>query len=171
MSEIIALVPRHYIGTAAEIAGITGVCGDTAYSSDTDVYYHWNGASWGAGGLSFYEPLDCATFYKSLGDFTRDGAFHPDGLDLSPILPVGTIAAKIRLDYCSNGVSHIAHIRQNATINNMESLLIKTPVANVDISRSKLINVDSDRLLDYFFHANTTQADLYVSGYMIRRCL
>ncbi|MBA7625532.1 hypothetical protein ES703_32963 [subsurface metagenome] len=171
MSHIISLLPRHFIGTAAEIAGITGVCGDTAYSSDTDVYYHWNGLTWGVGGISFYEPLDCAAPYKSLGDFTVDAAWHVDGLDLSGLLPVGTIAVNLRFLYCSGAAGNIGRFRQNATTNVESMLQAYLQAANKHVEKGRLIGIDSDRLLDYFINVGATTASLFVLGYVIRRCL
>lgn len=170
VTEII-LGHRHYIGTAAELGGITGVCGDTAYSTDLDVFSSWQGTLWVPGGCPFYVPLPVAAPVKVIGDFTKNGAYQVDDLNLSLVCPVGAIIARLRLHYKSNAAGHIGSIRTNAT-DNAESLLhIITQAANVDIMAIGEVNLDANRLLDYSFDANTTALNLFLLGYYVRRCL
>lgn len=171
MSNIITLARRHYTGTAAEIAGITGSCGDTAYATDTHVYYSWTGASWVVGGEPYFVErlVDKADFDKD--DFTCDDNWHNDGLDLSPIVPVGVILVKLGVYVKDDAANKGLSLRRDAV--NVENKLNTTCfVANVGVHKVEDISIDADRKLDYSAsNVVFTNINLTVLGWWMRRCL
>lgn len=171
MSKIITLFKRHYIGTAAEIAGITGVCGDTAYSTDTDVYYHWEGAAWLAGGIPYFVERLINVPDKQIGDFTTDGNLHVDGLDLSGIVPAGAFSVLLRVFLKDDAAgSYLNIIRDAAHSNN--AIEVRVHVANLGNTKVEQVSIDSNRFLDY--QTNNVvflNIDVTVLGWWIRECL
>ncbi|MBA7574842.1 hypothetical protein ES708_16657 [subsurface metagenome] len=100
-------------------------------------------------------------------DFTKDGAVHVDGLDLSGIVPVGAIAAGISWSFVCSAANKPGEIRRSATAT-YNRLKQQTQVANVPIYvPGARINIDSNRLLDYNFDATTTAISLVVDGWWI----
>ena len=171
MSHIISLLPRHYIGTAAEIGGITGVCGDTAYSSDTDVYYHWCGASWVVGGIPYFVERLATSPDKQVGDFTCNGNWHVDGLDLSAIVPAGAIAIVLRVELLDDAASTHFTVRRSAA-DTHNDIIAMISVANVSDNLREPISIASNRLLDYkASNVVITTIDLTVLGWWVPRCL
>ncbi|MBA7632076.1 hypothetical protein ES703_39618 [subsurface metagenome] len=171
MSKIISLLPRHYIGSAAEIAGITGVCGDTAYETDTDIYKHWCGAIWVTGGIPYYvERLTAAPDFQ-VGDLTVNGVWQVNGLDLSAIVPAGAFMVKLALTVLDDAANSIVTIRRDA-VNTSNCIIGTTFVANISNPKVEDISIESDRLLDY--HCSNlvfTAIDITVLGWWVQRCL
>lgn len=171
MSEIITLPHRHYIGTAAEIAGITGVCGDTAYETDTDIYKHWNGAAWVTGGEPYWVERLTGAVDKTAADLTEDGNWHVDGLDLSAIIPPGAIMAKIKITVADDAANSYVSLRRDA-VNDEHIITSRTHVANIPDTRVEDISLESNRLLDYRCAAVVfTSIAITVLGWWMRRCL
>lgn len=171
MSKIISLLPRHYIGTAAEIGGITGVCGDTAYSSDTDVYYHWQGSAWLAGGIPFFvERLTNSPDFTAV-NFTQDGNWHVDGLNLQPLVPAGAFRAELGFTVRDDAANSLFQLRRDAA-HAKNSISVRSFVANVTSDVIQSIALDADRLLDYNAAAVVfVNIDVTVLGWWMRRCL
>jgi len=168
MSNIISLPHRHHIGTAAEIAGITGVCGDTAYETDTHIYKHWNGLAWVVGGKPFYVPRSLTVPDFTQADLIMDGAYHVDGLDLSAIVPAGVVSIVVQLIIIDDAANQKIELRTNATTCNLNRVGAITQVSNLRTERIGLLLVDSDRLIDYLATANTTTISMFISGYYIQ---
>lgn len=171
MSNTISLQHRHYIGTAAEIGGITGVCGDTAYSTDTDIYYSWSGSAWLAGGEPYFVERLIGASDKQVGDFVTDGTWKVNGLDLSAIVPPGAIAVRIRLLVNDDAANSVVSLMRDAV--NVENFMsVKTHVANIPDSKTEEISIDTDRLLDYNgSNVAFVTINLTVLGWWMRRCL
>ncbi len=171
MSKIITVLPRHYIGTAAEIAGITGVCGDTAYETDTDIYKHWTGAVWLTGGIPYYvERLTNSPDFQ-VGDFTCNGNWHVDGLNLQPILPVGAFASRLRIELSDDAAATHFTVRRSAADGHNDIIAIVS-VANIPDNVREVISIDANRLLDYkASNVVITSCDVTVLGWWMCRCL
>lgn len=164
------MIPRHYIGTAAEIGGITGVCGDTAYETDTDIYKHWNGTAWITGGIPFHVDLFPNAVDIAIGGFTTNGVAQVDGIDLTGIVPVGTIGVDLRIHLLDDAVgSHLDIYHSAAAVETKHRCY--TQVANIDIEENFSLPISADRCLDYVAsNLVFTAIDLTVLGYTICRC-
>ncbi len=164
-------MPRHYIGTAAEIAGITGGAGDTAYSTDTDVYYHWCGASWVVGGIPYFVERLAANPDFNAGNFTCDGNPHANGLDLSVIVPPGAFVVLLSVGIADDVVGTWLDIMRNAAPT-QNKISTKILVANSTDSVLAPVSIDADRLMDYQASAVVFLGiEVTVLGWWIRRCL
>lgn len=171
MSSIISLNHRHHVGTAAEIAGITGVCGDTAYETDTDIYKSWNGSAWVTGGIPFYVERLATAVDVQLGALTINGAWQVDGLDLSGIVPAGAFSVVLAITVVDDAADSWFEIRRDA-VNVKNRIKVNTKAANISEEDIGPISIDSNRLLDYI-GANLvfTTIDITVLGWWMRRCL
>lgn len=110
-------------------------------------------------------PRDVNAADKTIANFGTSGSWQTDGLDLSGILPEGTTA----FDYTIRAKSYTASgeaflIRQSST-KSFNLAGVVTANSNDDVYQSGTINVDSNRLLDYYIDANVDEVDLVVTAY------
>ncbi len=126
----------------------TANIGDEYSATDTNVKYYWDGSAWVQFSDIVWEQRRVTTPDFSVGDFTLDNSFKVDGLDLSSILPVGVITAHIRTLARTTTDNKGFFLRTNGT-DDVNTIILRTQVANIIISSNDLIAIDSDRLLDY----------------------
>jgi len=169
MADVKVLARKHYSGADADKADVTGVIGDTYAGNDSGKFYYWNDAlsAWKTGlGYEYVERRAPASD-KQVGDFTTDGTWKVNGLNLSGPLPVGTKAAIIRLLAKDDAAGSEFEIRPNGVdVNNMHGLF--TQVANISVEKDFIIPVDPDRLFDYYgTNLVFITIDVTVVGYFI----
>lgn len=113
-----------------------------------------------------YVVRDATTIDKTLADFTTDGNWHVNGLDLSAIVPAGAIAVQLEIIVTDNALSHF-YIRRDAT-NTFNRLNTFVQVVNRTFARTGMIAINSDRLLDYLASNVTwTTIGVTVVGYVM----
>lgn len=96
-----------------------------------------------------YVPRAATGWDKNVGDFTTDGTWKIDGLDLSAIVPAGAVAVSLEVIIKDDAADSDFGVRQNAV--NLENLVFsRTQVANVNNSFRGIVAIDNNRLLDYF---------------------
>lgn len=99
-------------------------------------------------GFGRYVPRAAEAVDKGIGDFTADGNWHVNGLDLSGVVPVGAVAVVLRLSLRDDAAGSRLEIRQNVTAD--EAMLVQyTQVTNITIESHATLPIDGDRLLDY----------------------
>lgn len=151
MADVLEVKRKHYSGLDADKAGITGVLGDTYAANDSGKAYYWNDAlsAWKTGLGYEFVPRRAADIDKTLVDFTTDGNYKINGLDLSGIVPAGAVAVALKVALSDDAANSFFHIRTNATDSDENTLSSRTQVATITIYNNGVIPIDSDRLLDY----------------------
>lgn len=137
---------RHFTGLEADMASIPSpVLGDTFSASDSGKRYQHDGANWTK--LSYVDRRVAVDDFDE-GDFTTNGVWHADGLDLSAIVPSGAIAVDLKISLTDDAVDSFLTFRPNAVdISNV--LTVRTQVANINIQEFGRFPIDADRKLDY----------------------
>jgi len=97
-------------------------------------------------GFGRYVPRAAAVWDLQSANFTRDGNWHVDGMDLSSIVPVGAIAIVLQIEYAQTIPDSYLIFRQNDTklpirLNNQVGIQIN--------SFNVIMPIDADRLIDY----------------------
>jgi hypothetical protein len=97
-------------------------------------------------GFGRYVPRSAAVWDLQSANFTRDGNWHVDGMDLSSIVPVGAIAIALQIEYAQTTSDSYLIFRQNDTrlpirLNNQVGIQIN--------SFNVIMPIDADRLIDY----------------------
>lgn len=166
MADIIEVKRRFFHGLDADKPA-AGANGDRYYATDKNKLYYWTAGGWKTGlGYEFVELLSSAA-HKQVGDFTTNGVWQVNGLDLSAIVPAGAKAIVVHLNTKDDAVGSIMQLRRDA-VNVTNSFFVVTQVANIDIANIGFISVDSDRLIDYFgSNLAFTVIDLTVLGWFI----
>lgn len=167
MASVTTCKRNHWTGLDADKSGVSPTIGDTYAATDTLKLYYGNGSAWKTGLGYEFVPRNVTAWDKQVGDFTADGVWKVDGLDLSAIVPVGAVAVRLRLSVDDDAANSLMHIRQNAT-NVRNGLAVKTHVANIGNEGQGDVNIDADRLLDY--NASNlvfVSIDLAVLGWLI----
>lgn len=119
-------------------------------------------------GFGRYVPRDVAAVDFLVGDFTVDGAWHADGLDLSSIVTAGAIAVHLELALADGTAGLKGEIRGNATTKVQNTLNNRTQVSGLTTPYMQgIVNIDSNRLLDYFFDTGMDTIVLKVLGWFI----
>ena len=95
---------------------------------------------------SSFVPRSPAVWDLQSANFTRDGNWHVDGMDLSSIVPVGAIAIALQIEYAQTTSDSYLQFRQNDTklpirLNNQVGIQIN--------SFNVIMPIDADRLIDY----------------------
>lgn len=146
MAEIKEFRRRVFEGLDADKANVTGAIGDHYYATDTNIIYKWDGTRW-RGGYEYIERMVDTSDFTEV-DFTCDGNWHVDGLDLSGIVPAGAVAVKLRLALIDDAASSRLVLRRDAA--HGENIVdATTQVANIWVGRTEDISIDANRLLDY----------------------
>lgn len=170
MGEITEKRMRHYVGADADkdlIPADAKDPGDSFHANDTKKQYYWNGTDWKTGVGYEFVPRAVTALDFNTGNFTRDGAYHVDGLDLTGIVPVGTIAVHIELVIRATAANVFGGFRANATTKTYNRILPYTQVANITFSQEAFLYIDSNRLVDYIFDAQIDNIGVTIKGWMI----
>lgn len=142
--------------------------GDTALTEDKKKLYYWEGGAWKTGLGYEYVPRAVVAADFGLGDFTLDGAWHVDDLDLSAIVPADAVAVHLNIVARGNAASLTLNLRANATTKVSNTLYVTTQVANVTTFEAHgIVYVDSDRLLDTYASVGLNIAGVTVLGWFI----
>ena len=114
----------------------------------------------GGGGLIYYDRGDIAGHDWTLADFTRDNTWYD--LDLSGIIPAGTVLVRLLLAMVENGGSQYGQFRTNGYVNliNIENRI--TQVANVFFITTLWLYPDANGVIEYRF-SNAVWATINVS--------
>jgi len=97
-------------------------------------------------GFGRYVPRSAAVWDLQSANFTRDGNWHVDGMDISSIVPVGAIAIVLQIEYAQTTSDSYLIFRQNDTrlpirLNNQVGIQIN--------SFNVIMPIDADRRIDY----------------------
>lgn len=102
----------------------------------------------------------------ALGDLTADGDWHD--LDLSSIVPSGTISVSMHARLASATVSAQLHMREKGNSNFINNSFMPIQVANITIGYTDTVKVDSNRVIEYWLHNSVwTTVDLIIRSYFI----
>lgn len=169
MADITIVKRQHYSGLDADKASVTGAVGETYGATDSGKLYYWNVSlsAWKTGlGYEFVDRLANAPD-KQVGDFTTNGAWQVNALDLSGIVPAGAVAVKIAIKITDDAADSYFQIRHSA--GQSESFIQgKVPVAHQGHRQVEDVSIESDRLLDYKGSNLAFQAiDVTVLGWYI----
>jgi len=163
MTEITIVRRKQYSGLDADKANVIGELGDTYSATDTDFRYYWNSilAQWVSGHGCECVQRTVATPDFTLANFTTDGTWKIDGLDLSAIVPANAKAVVLKIEVDDDAAGSVFSVRKNAT--HLENTIDAT-VHRKDTPNKKveLVAIDSDRKLDYM-GSNTTFTNINVS--------
>lgn len=174
MVDVTSRIHKQYSGLDADKASITGGAGDTYDATNTGFRYIWddNASTWavsggiGAGVQFVAREVGTADFTQA--DFTTDGAWHVDGLDLSAIVPAGSIAINLRVILNDNNASFLFRLRRNAGAGDNNAIDVRMQVSNFAVEEHAIINCDSDRKLDYWTtNEALTSLNIIVLGWWI----
>lgn len=88
---------------------------------------------------------DAYDFYT--GDFIRDAALHD--LDLSAIIPVGVRAIHFAVLATNTSANRWIWFRKKGNVNPHNRSFIRTQAADVEFSYSDIVEVSSDRKIEY----------------------
>jgi hypothetical protein len=102
---------------------------------------------------------------KSAADFTCDGGYYADGLDLSGIIPAGAKAVVIVFDGRCTAVDKLFVISRH--IDTLDNYTIKSYYANYMPQHQFVIACDPDRLFDYMIESYYDDFGLTVIGWFI----
>jgi len=171
VGEIIESTRRHYIGADADkdlIPAGGKAFGDSYHANDKGKQYYWNGANWKTGLGYEYVPRDAPAADFAIGDFPIKDAYQADGLDLTGIVPAGAVAVHIVVKIRGTAAGLTFGIRANATTKVFNRIEVLTQVANVFTSNVDcLINIDADRLVDYYHATNMNIIEVVILGWCI----
>ena len=118
-------------------------------------------------GFGRYVPRDTNVFDKQATDFTIDGNWHVDGLDLSGVIPEGAVGVVMKVTARATAANIEGAVRRSAG-SGYNGLIITTQVANVKMSElNSPFPCDADRLFDYRIFANMDMFYLTVTGWFI----
>lgn len=166
MADITVCKRNEYAGLDADKPASANV-GDSYSASDTGKKYYWNGSSWITGLGVEYVPRLVSSSDKQVGDFTTDGTWKVDGLDLSAIVPAGATAVHLLVELEDNVTGSNFIIRKNAS-DAQNKYRGVTYLASKNVSDHAIVAIDSDRLLDYFGDvASFVMLDVTVLGWYI----
>ncbi len=151
MGDITEKRMRHYIGADADkntIPAAAKAFGDSYHANDKGKQYYWNGTAWKTGlGYEFVERLVNA-HDKDEADFTTDGTYKVNGLDLSGIVPEGAVVVKLQVSILDDAADSQLVLRRDAA-QGRNVIDLRTQVANIATTLTQDVSIDSDRLLDY----------------------
>lgn len=167
MGEVTRYRKRHFVGLNADLASVTAEIGDTYLASDKDKLYYKTTAGWKTGLGYEYVPRNVVGWDFTEANFTIDGGWHVDELNLSAIVPAGAVAVHLRLYLMDNAASTYISLRSNATTKSNNSITAFSTVANVGVDVDTILNIDADRLVDFFSSAAFDSIDIAVMGWFI----
>lgn len=100
-------------------------------------------------GFGRYVPRNLNAWDKQIGDFTTDGNFKLNGLDVSGIVPAGAVAVHLRIELSDDAANSLFIVRADAAFAEAQ-MRTRTQVANISLDLNGVIPISSDRLLDYY---------------------
>lgn len=151
MGDITESKRRHYVGTDADKDTIPAggkSKGDSYHANDKGKQYYWNGANWKTGLGYEFVPRAPNAWDKQIGDFTTDGTWKVNGLDISGIVPAGAVAVMLRLQISDDAAGSAFWIL-SAAGTAMAEFLANTQAAGMVTEVHGVISISADRLLDY----------------------
>jgi len=118
-------------------------------------------------GAMLYVPRRVAAFDFTAVNFTTDGTWKVDGLNLSAIVPAGATAVHLRIFVSDDAAASAFAIRTNATdVINQSYTMVR--VANLVEEQHAILALDANRLLDYQgSNLAFTNIDVAVLGWWI----
>lgn len=146
MGDVLGVVPRTYYGLDVDKTNQVGLTGERYQATDTGITYKWDQTRW-RGGYEYVERRTAA-WDKTLVDFTIDGTWKVNGLDLSGIVPVGAKAVILKLNLLDDAATTNFVIRTSA-VAAVNSLTLTMQVANIGMDVTAILPIDADRLFDY----------------------
>lgn len=148
MGQVTVILRKAYSGAVADMVAITPTDGDIFHATDTDALYIGHGGSWVHQPRNHVRRVAAVDFIAN--NFTHDSAWHVDGLDLTGIVPVGTVKVRMVIQVKATNAQAIFQLRPNAVdVENTGGP--RTQVANAWTSYIEVtIPLDPDRLADYF---------------------
>lgn len=84
-----------------------------------------------------------------IGNFTTDGTYKINGLDLSGIVPAGAVAVCLRVETLDDAADSLFLIRHSAA-NDTTQMRATTQAANVNFDANAVLPIDTDRMMDYY---------------------
>lgn len=166
MADITIVRRNHYSGLDADKPATANIS-DTFFSTDKGKFYYWDGSAWKTG-LGFeFVPRSVNVVDFTLLDFVTDGTWKINGLDLSSIIPAGAVSTLLSVAPMDDTANAQFFVRQSAT-QQKSGVFPRTPAVNIADNRQGVVNLDSDRLVDYFgTNLTFTSIDITVLGWWI----
>lgn len=171
MGEIIESTRRHYVGDDADKNSIPAVgksFGDSFHANDKGKQYYWNGTAWKTGLGYEYVPRDVVAIDFTQVDFTINSNWHTGWTGIQGIVPEGAVAVHLELALADGVAGKKGELRGNATTKALNTLNNRTQVAGLTTPYMQgILNMDSNRLVDYFFDTGMDTIVLKVLGWFI----
>lgn len=104
-----------------------------------------------------YVVRDATAADFEIDDFTCDGAWNVDALDLSSIVPAGAIAVDLLIKVFDIGAAASRFTLRRDATNDYNRIYLRPPVANQRLELTQRIAINSNRLLDYFISPNYSE--------------
>lgn len=123
-----------------------------------------------APGVGRYVPRSAgATADFNEPDFPIEGAWQVDGLDLSAIVPAGAIAVHLAVEITGNTFEKEFRLRGNATTKagNHMKLGVDHTASFVIPTEHAVLNLDTDRKLDYYRDLDLVDIWVWVLGWYV----
>lgn len=98
-------------------------------------------------GHKYYDRGDPASEDFSVADFSKDGVWHT--LDLSSIVPEGTVAVYLRVRMVSNLANNHISLRKKGNFYDINRAVVALQVANLMYYQDKWVACDSNRKIEY----------------------
>lgn len=101
---------------------------------------------------SYVDRGDPAAADYTNATLTVDGNWHE--LDLSAIVPAGAKAIGISAFLETDVIERFARFRRHGNFNSVNTAAFATQVANLNMAGDLVVNIDSDRKIDYLIDAS-----------------
>ena len=110
-------------------------------------------------GHRFYGRGDIAAVDFSLSSLTTDGAYH--NLDLSLIIPNGTVAVLLRVALVDDAAGSYILFRKKGDANAHRAMVVRSQVANVWTDADGIMPIGESKKLEYKA-SNLTFSDMLI---------
>lgn len=111
----------------------------------------WRNKTIEAIGHKYYDRGDPAAEDFSTADFTKDGTWHT--LDLSSIVPEGTVMVYLRVRIQSNLANNAVSLRKHGNLYDINRAVVALQVAMLIYYQDKWVACDSNRKIEYHIPA------------------
>jgi len=119
-------------------------------------------------GFGRYVARAVAAADFTIANFGVRDAWQADALDLSGIVPVGTVAVEVLIGIKGNAAGLPFGLRGNATTKAFNKAEIETQVANIAVPHiPAVIFIDADRLVDYYNKTGIDTANVTVLSWFL----
>jgi len=158
--------PDYWYGTALYFDDSPGDGEVTRGPTCNWAYDHVNDAEAHHTGFVSYVDRGDHPFYDWVeSGLTLDANWHD--LDLSGIVPVGTIAILMRTNLQAALPGNYIGFKRKGNTNNKTDAWCDVQTANIHIQFDKIVGVDGDRKIEYFGTVNPTSIDLSIIGWWL----